>query len=198
MDAKEALERLYPAMQDAHVQRSKFYAPRGPVKTEADADNDLDLEALSVLRAVVEERDGLRAQLELIHPEAGHLAHAEAYTKLESENYALRAEVVTLKQEISGNDSAHRLLLAEVERLKKGNEMVNQLLGEMTGKRDALKARLAEARPLLDWAARYIDAVHDKQGGIAKEYEDEAHDWFEKYHALAYSASHEAKGKEKP
>lgn len=103
---------------------------------------------------VVKERDGLRAQLELIHPEAGHLAHAEAYTKLESENYALRAEVVTLKQEISGNDSAHRLLLAEVERLKKGNEMVNQLLGEMTGKRDALKARLAEVQSLVEAALR--------------------------------------------
>jgi hypothetical protein len=64
MDAKEALERLYPAMQDAHVQRSKFYAPRGPVKTEADADNDLDLEALAVLRAVVDERDALKAEVE--------------------------------------------------------------------------------------------------------------------------------------
>lgn len=64
MDAKEALERLYPAMQDAHVQRSKFYAPRGPVKTEADADNDLDLEALAVLRAVVDDRDALKAEVE--------------------------------------------------------------------------------------------------------------------------------------
>jgi hypothetical protein len=67
MDAKEALERLYPAMQDAHVQRSKFYAPRGPVKTEADADNDLDLEALAVLRAVVDERDALKAEVERLN-----------------------------------------------------------------------------------------------------------------------------------
>lgn len=67
MDAKEALERLYPAMQDAHVQRSKFYAPRGPVKTEADADNDLDLEALAVLRAVVDDRDALKAEVERLN-----------------------------------------------------------------------------------------------------------------------------------
>lgn len=66
MDAKEALERLYPAMQDAHVQRSKFYAPRGPVKTEADADNDLDLEALSVLSAVVEDYEKARPLLEAV------------------------------------------------------------------------------------------------------------------------------------
>jgi hypothetical protein len=137
MDAKEALERLYPAMQDAHVQRSKFYAPRGPVKTEADADNDLDLEALAVLRAVVDERDALKAEVERLQVQLAGCSTA-----------ALGWNEKSAKQGDYGWSAPYQDVLDLRQRCEKA------------------EAELAAARPLLD-AAKNTEHITDEYGSSA-------------------------------
>lgn len=88
MTYTEAVKRAYEAMQDAYVQRAKFSALRGPEKTYADVQNDIDLEALAVLSALAEENERLKKSLE----EWANGTYLPT-DKLHEENAALKAEL---------------------------------------------------------------------------------------------------------